>query len=321
MKYDCDLITDLLPLYKDDVCSASSKMIVEEHLAECDDCKKLLGALNDNTIDETFKKEKEDVIHSQAKFFKRKSVKAGSIISLILAVPILICFIVDIANGGGLSWFFIVLAAMLIPASLIVVPLMTKENRFFKTFMSFTASLIVLLAVCCLYSHGNWFFVATASVLFGLTVVFSPFICFGRPVKDILGNKKGLAIIGADSLTFLLLITCVELTNNDPESLKTMLTILLPNLAIVWLIFAIFRYLPANALVKIGSTVSVLGLYTWFGTLVTARMTSAANSNGVISYYLPSVSLLIVILAIGAMLIAGGIIFALVKGGKKNEKA
>ena len=74
MKYNCDLISDLLPLYKDDICSDTTKKIVEEHIAECPDCKKILNSLNDITIDDKIVKEKEEVIGSQAKFFKRKSM-------------------------------------------------------------------------------------------------------------------------------------------------------------------------------------------------------------------------------------------------------
>ena len=32
MKYPCDLIRDLLPLYQDGVCSEESRAAVEEHL-------------------------------------------------------------------------------------------------------------------------------------------------------------------------------------------------------------------------------------------------------------------------------------------------
>lgn len=37
---DCDVILDLLPLYIDEVCSKSSKELVEDHLSFCDSCKK-----------------------------------------------------------------------------------------------------------------------------------------------------------------------------------------------------------------------------------------------------------------------------------------
>ena len=39
MKISCEIIKDLLPLYFDGVCSKESMAMVEEHLAECDNCK------------------------------------------------------------------------------------------------------------------------------------------------------------------------------------------------------------------------------------------------------------------------------------------
>ncbi|MCM1539735.1 MAG: zf-HC2 domain-containing protein [Blautia sp.] len=41
MKYSCDLIQDLLPLYCDQVCSRDSAAAVEEHIGGCDNCKKI----------------------------------------------------------------------------------------------------------------------------------------------------------------------------------------------------------------------------------------------------------------------------------------
>jgi hypothetical protein len=168
MKYNCDLISDLLPLYKDDICSEATKKIVEEHLAECTECRKMLADMSDVTIDEKIVKEKDEVINSQAKFFKRKSAFAGSIIALIFSIPILVCLIVNLATGAGLTWFFIVLAGILVAASLIIVPLMVPENKMFTTMASFTGS--VLLCVCILinkaFEHSrrdfaNLFFVKT----------------------------------------------------------------------------------------------------------------------------------------------------------------
>jgi predicted anti-sigma-YlaC factor YlaD len=55
MKLSCDIIKDLLPLYHDDVCSNDSKTMVEEHLANCDDCKAELQAMDGLTITGTEK--------------------------------------------------------------------------------------------------------------------------------------------------------------------------------------------------------------------------------------------------------------------------
>ena len=38
---NCDIVKDLLPLYIDDCCSKESEKIVEEHIKNCDACKKL----------------------------------------------------------------------------------------------------------------------------------------------------------------------------------------------------------------------------------------------------------------------------------------
>ncbi|UHA75461.1 zf-HC2 domain-containing protein [Paenibacillus sp. 481] len=38
-KLSCDIITDLLPLYNDNVCSLATKEVVEEHITNCDNCK------------------------------------------------------------------------------------------------------------------------------------------------------------------------------------------------------------------------------------------------------------------------------------------
>jgi len=41
VKVDCKIIEDMLPLYLDEVCSIPTKQMVEEHLKECETCRKL----------------------------------------------------------------------------------------------------------------------------------------------------------------------------------------------------------------------------------------------------------------------------------------
>lgn len=45
MKISCEIIKDLLPLYLDRVCSNDSKVMIEQHLVECDNCKAELQAM------------------------------------------------------------------------------------------------------------------------------------------------------------------------------------------------------------------------------------------------------------------------------------
>ena len=106
MKYECDVIRDLIPLYIDDVASTASRRMVEEHLAECADCRALLGRMKSEEVETAINFEKEDVIAGQRRFFKRRSAVIGSVIAGIFMVPVLICLIVNLASGSGLDWFF-----------------------------------------------------------------------------------------------------------------------------------------------------------------------------------------------------------------------
>ena len=317
MKYSCDLISDLLPLYKDEICSEASRKIVEEHLAECQDCKKILNSLNDITIDEKIVKEKEEVIGTQAKFFKRKSALAGSIIGLIFSIPILVCLIVNLATGAGLTWFFIVLAGILVAASLIIVPLMLRENRMFMTMASFTASVILLLGVVCIYTGGNWFLVAASSTLFGLTMVFAPFIAYRRPVTAYLKNNKGLAIMGAYTATFILMMLFIGLHVGLSEFFPMAFAISMPLVGMCWAIFAIVRYVRMNSAVKTGLSIASVGVLSGILAQLAINAANSARLTGVAFASAPSLALMLSIGGVGLLIAGIGFLVEKNKGGKK----
>ncbi len=316
MKYNCDLISDLLPLYKDDICSETSRKIVEEHLAECPDCKKILNSLNDITIDEKIIKEKEEVINTQARFFKRKSALAGSIIALIFAIPILVCLIVNLATGSGLTWFFIVLAGILVAASLIVVPLMVPENKMLTTMVSFTGSVMLLLGIICLYTGGNWFFIAAASTLFGLTMLFAPFIAFSRPVKLYLKNHKGLAIMSAYTATFVLMMLSIGLYVGMSEFFPLDFAISMPLVGLGWAIFAIIRYVRHNALTKTGLCIIAAGVMSGILAQLTVNA-SMVRTTGVVVTSTPALPLMLSIGGVGILVAGIGLLIGKYKGGKR----
>ncbi|MBO4809365.1 MAG: zf-HC2 domain-containing protein [Lachnospiraceae bacterium] len=318
MKYECDMIEDLLPLYKDGVCSEASKKAVEEHLKECPKCKKMLEELNDTSIDEMIVKEKDSVIDSQSRFFKRKSATVGGVFAAIFAIPILVCLIVNLATGHALTWFFIVLAAMLIPTSLIVVPLMVRENRMFYTMTSFTASLLLLLGVVSIYTKAGWFAVAASAVLFGLTVLFGPFIACRRPVNALLKNFKGLAVMAACTVTFFLMITCIGFTVKSAGFFPKALCISVPLIMLAWAIFAVIRYIGSNKLVKIGVCTALISAFSYWGVELIVELLIRTDNIGTVMYSTWPMSGAVVGIVIGAVLTIIGMI-AGSKGDKKNE--
>lgn len=52
----CNIVQDLLPLYYDDVCSSSSKRLVEKHLKTCERCQNTYNKLKNDSIDSMIKK-------------------------------------------------------------------------------------------------------------------------------------------------------------------------------------------------------------------------------------------------------------------------
>ena len=212
MKTDCEVIRDLLPLYADDVCSGSSRQLIEEHLEECPDCTAVLERLRNSEIESGLQEEKEQVIQHQAKQFKRRSATVGSVVSGVFMIPVLVCLIVNLASGAALSWFFIVLAGLAVAASLIIVPLMVPEDKAFWTLCAFTVTLLFLLAVCCFSTHGSWFYTAASAVLFGLSVIFLPFAVRARPVRGFIGNfSRPLLVLSVDVILFANMMNMISL--------------------------------------------------------------------------------------------------------------
>ena len=223
MDKQCEVIRDLLPLYADDVCSDTSRQLIEEHLAECPECSAELKKLRTSEIEDGLRMEKDQVIEHQARQFRRRSATIGSTVSAVFMVPIVICLIVNLATGHALDWFYLVLAGLAVFASLIIVPLNVTRDKLFWTFSAFTVTLLVLLAVCNFYTHGNWFFMVASAVLFGFSVLFLPFFLRARPMQDVLGSfSRPLAVLSVDLILFANMMNMITLHSKSIVSTAVM---------------------------------------------------------------------------------------------------
>lgn len=50
MSKQCKIIEDLLPLYHDGVCSEESRLMVKEHLSQCEECHSLLSKIDGEIV-------------------------------------------------------------------------------------------------------------------------------------------------------------------------------------------------------------------------------------------------------------------------------
>lgn len=264
MKYDCNVVKDLLPLYQDNICSSTSKDIVEEHLRECADCKKVAEQMSDGTVEKTLTVEKNHVLEKHRKNVNRKTTTIGIATAGILMIPVIVCLICNIAIGHALDWFFIVLTAMLLVASLIVVPFIVEKDRLVWVVLSATGSLLLLLLTCCIYTRGDWFFVAASGCIFGISCIFSPFVvsffCRGEKLKN---HKAVLTILWDILWLYILLVVCGVFVGGGSLYWEISMTVTTYAIILVCLFVVIIRYGRKNGWIKAGVLVILTGL--WIG--------------------------------------------------------
>ena len=68
-KRECDIIKDLLPSYVDEICSEASKEWIEEHLKECEECRKTVSMLKDTEI--SAKKLEQEILDAGRKVIRK----------------------------------------------------------------------------------------------------------------------------------------------------------------------------------------------------------------------------------------------------------
>ena len=183
---------------------------------------------------------------------------------LLYGIALLACFICNLAIQHTLSWFFIVFTSELVAASLTLLPVLLKENRGLYTLLCFTVSLILLLMTCCLYTGGDWFFVAAVPSLFGLTLLFLPYLLSRIWLPAPLGGHKALLCMAVDSLfLFLLLFVCDQYVHGG-----WFLSIACPItgfcLILPWGLLLVIRYTKMNCFFKTAGCLGISTVFFWF---------------------------------------------------------
>lgn len=119
----------------------------------------------------------------------------------------LCCLLANLIALHTVSWFWIVLASEMTAASLTLLPALTPEGRKgLYSLCGFTGSLLLLLLVCCLYTGGRWFFIAAASVLFGLGIIFVPYVLHRLPLPESIAARRWALYAGTELALLLLLL-------------------------------------------------------------------------------------------------------------------
>ena len=96
MNYECDIILDLLPMYKDGALSEASKNAVTEHLSQCASCREKYERLNE---------EKNEAEPIEIKNTVKARSYGKKVFKLLLKIVVASVLIVCLAIGSYLSYY------------------------------------------------------------------------------------------------------------------------------------------------------------------------------------------------------------------------
>ena len=260
----CDIVQDLLPLYYDHACSLASCQLVEQHLTNCPKCRNTYEQLANNTINTVIKQESKGVLARHAQKERNAAFKAGVVIAGILLLPIIITFIVSMANGGGLGVFLVVTASMMLVAALTVIPLISSKKRILKCILCSIAALLLIFFFVDAMNGGGEFIFWSVPTVFGISIVLFPFVIRAVDLPPVLADKKALITMMWNTLWLFLTIveTCGH--SQDMQGMKTGCIVAFVVMLGVWLVFFVARYAKTNAWIKAGCIVLICTLWTAF---------------------------------------------------------
>ena len=170
---------------------------------------------------------------------------------LIYGVTLLICFICNLAIYHTLSWFFIVLTSVMTAFSLTTLPVLLKKDRGIWTLFAFFVSLSILMLVCCIYTGGNWFTAAFASLLFSFATIFLPFVLRGIHLPKWLSSNKTLLCFIVDTVLLFALEAAVCARTGYLDRYFTLVCpVTLYTALYPWLLMTAIRYIKVNGLFR-----------------------------------------------------------------------
>ncbi len=172
-------------------------------------------------------------------------------------ITLLICFIVNLAVHGKLSWFFIVFSSLLLSASFTTLPRFFKKYRLLHISLSNLFSLILLLAVCCIYVGGDWFFAASFPVIFAFSAVFLPIYTRIYRLPDLIKQHGELFCLFINTLLFTVMLYVIEAYSKTKWVNAVAMPILLFGALIAVLVITAAKYLPIGKPYKTAIILSV----------------------------------------------------------------
>ncbi|MBQ3588937.1 MAG: helix-turn-helix domain-containing protein [Clostridia bacterium] len=192
---------------------------------------------------------------NQAKKWRAFSLSWSLFFYIAYGIALIPCFICNLAIDKTLSWFWIVLSALILAFTFTNLPKLIKKYKLILIPLSQYLALALLLGVCCIYSGGDWFLIPVLSVLLGLTIIFAPIYIAKYEAFSKIKKYNDFVSISIDflMLNILLVVINVYTVVNDYASEWWYFKIALPVVLYVYLALNVVmsvRFLKINRLLK-----------------------------------------------------------------------
>ena len=205
----------------------------------------------------------------QAKNWRALSITWDMFFVVGYIIALLICFICNLAINKILSWFWIVLSSLTLAFTFTHLPKLIKKHKLFLLPTSMYLALCLLLGVCAIYTKGNWFFIATFAVLFGLSLIFTPIYIAKYDVFNKIKKYNDFVSIGIDFilLNILLIIINLNTLNAGWWYFKIALPIVLSVYIIINILLSV-RFIRTNRFIKTGIVLFLINTFLYLPPMI-----------------------------------------------------
>ncbi|ERJ11263.1 hypothetical protein [Haloplasma contractile] len=189
-------------------------------------------------------------------------MKALSIFfNIIYSVLLITSLTVNLADSGELTWFFVVLAGVLLSFTVTNMHAYVKRYKLLIVSLSSLASSILLLGVTTIYMGADWFGVATSSVVFAYIMIFIPiFLCLYLSPNHHISGHCALIVWLIDLIALLSLLFTINLCTGGDWYLTIAVPITLFCSPVPLFLIVILRYLVINIGFKASLSFIVLAI-------------------------------------------------------------
>ena len=191
----------------------------------------------------------------QAKKWRTLSFSWSLFFYIAYGLALIPCFICDLAINKSLTWFWIVLSALILSFTFTNLPSIVKKHKLLILPASMFGALVLLLGVCCIYSHGNWFIIPVLSILFAFVIVFVPIYLSKYKIFEKVRWYKDFVSVAAAFVMLNILLIAIDIycVVNAYSETHWYLSIGFPITLACYLILSLMmcvRFLKLNKLIK-----------------------------------------------------------------------